>query len=370
MAEELFAYGSNRITIDKNYCYFEINARKQTKKYIFDRDIRAVNFIKNHIEKWGCFLVNGQGDGQGKHGTLRLVVYQAYRPYGCILDCESNKKERSVYLCDGNPLNLTSANLYVYGDEVPYNQCRRIWHDKYRIWIKVASQDPIFFTEYDPALYSILCNTKLASWYVFIGARSSAPERLFFRVNGTTPVGLHTLVWLYHTGKLRVDDLEQSIIDGCKELSSNALQIDHLRNNTKNNCFHNLALMKGTDNTSKRDMVVQISVPYFFIPVRVGENYRIMCGKIDKENEVVCRIICHGTDELLDFLKKFRNFAKESGDMRPREKDRTKTACLSEMLIDDGYEYHGDQFNVIEGLLQADEDLFTPYSEIKEFDSL
>lgn len=355
MAEELFVYGSNRITIDKEHCYFEINAQKHSRKYMLDRDLRAIETLIEYIKRYGYFWINGNGEGAGKHGSLRLAVYQSYRPYGCSIVHTMPKTERYVYLCDGNPYNLTSANLYVYGDEVPYNQSRRIWHDAFRIWIKLTNQDQIFFTDYDPTLYSILCNTKLASWYVL------KPGRLFCRVDDC-PVGLHTLVWLYHTGKLRIDDLVQSIKDGRNELSKSGLQVDHLRNNTANDCFHNLTAMEGVKNGSKRDLTVQINLPFFCIPVRLGNNYRVLCGKINSENVVIRRAICHGVDELLDFLRQFRDTAKSSGEMLPRPEDRTKTACLSQMLMDDGREYHGDQFNIIEGLLQANDDEFIPWT--------
>ena len=257
MAEEIFAYGSNRITIDREHCYLEINARKHSKKYTLDRDLRAIEKLKEHIERWGYFWIDGNGEGASKHGSLRLTIYKAYHPYGRDIDHTMPKTERYVYLCDGNPYNLTSANLYVYGDEVPYNQSRRIWHDEFRIWIKLTNQDRVFFTDYDPALYSLLCNTRLASWYVWRENGALPPrltgwkskrgtqrkllkgvsksdvftisDRLFCKIDGY-PVGLHTVVWLYHTGKIRVDDLEKSIKNGCKEMSETGLQIDHLRN--------------------------------------------------------------------------------------------------------------------------------------------
>lgn len=390
MAEELFVYGSNRITIDKEYCYFEINAQKHSRKYTLDRDLRAVEMLIEHIKRYGSFWINGNGEGAGKHGSLRLVVYQSYRLYGCGIVHTMPKTERYVYLCDGDPYNLTSSNLYVYGDEVACNQSRRIWHDEYRIWIKVTNQDPIFFTEYDPALYSILCNTRLASWYVFrnggalpprltgwenkrgkrrkllkeVGEadRSTSLERLYCRIDScTAPIGLHTVVWLYHTGKLRMDDLVQSIKEGSSELSKSGIQIDHIRSNTQNNCIHNLAAMEGRKNNSKNNSVVQINLPYFFIPVRVGDTFRTLCGKVNGEDVIAQRVICHGVDELLDFLRKFRDFAKSSGAMLPRPEDRTKTSCLSQMLIDDGREWHGDQYNPIEGLLRVNDDELIPW---------
>lgn len=71
--------------------------------------------------------------------------------------------------------------------------------------------------------------------------------------------------------------------------------------------------------------------------------------------------LCHGVDALLDCLRQFRDLAKNSGEMLSRPEDRTKTTCLSQMLMDDGREYHGDQFNIIEGLLRATDDEFIPW---------
>lgn len=157
-------------------------------------------------------------------------------------------------------------------------------------------------------------------------------------------------------------DLLKSIKDGCDEFSKNNMEVDHLRNNTGNNCFHNLTAMKTADNSAKRDLVVQISFPYFFVPVRVGDKFRILCGKIDGEDITIRRVICQGVDALLDCLRQFRDLAKNSGEMLSRPEDRTKTTCLSQMLMDDGREYHGDQFNIIEGVLRATDDEFIPWT--------
>lgn len=360
MAQELFVYGSNRITMDKKYCYFEINARKHQKKFTLDRDLRAVEALKEHIKRWGYFWINKRGEGAGKHGSLRLAVYKAYRPYGCDVDYTMPKTKRYVYMRDGDPYNLTSSNLYVYGDEVAYNQHRRIWHDDYRIWIKLADRDSIFFTDYDPALYTVLCNTKLASWYM---SSENGSEYLFCRLDGcTAPIGLHIVVWLYYTGKIRLDNLVQSIRDGSDELSKSGLQIDHLRNNTQNNTFHNLAAMEAAKNSSKRDLVTQINLPYFCIPVRVGDDFRVLCGKSDGEDTIAKYVICHDVDGLLDLIRQFREVAKNSGEMLPKPKDHTKTACLSQMLIDDGREYHDGKYNLIDGLLRASDDELTPWT--------
>ena len=105
MAEEIFAYGSNRITIDREHCYLEINARKHSKKYTLDRDLRAIEKLKEHIERWGYFWIDGNGEGASKHGSLRLTIYKAYHPYGRDIDHTMPKTERYVYLCDGNPYN-------------------------------------------------------------------------------------------------------------------------------------------------------------------------------------------------------------------------------------------------------------------------
>lgn len=68
MAEEIFAYGSNRITIDREHCYLEINARKHSKKYTLDRDLRAIEKLKEHIERWAT---------SGLTGTVRVLANMA-----------------------------------------------------------------------------------------------------------------------------------------------------------------------------------------------------------------------------------------------------------------------------------------------------
>ena len=72
-------------------------------------------------------------------------------------------------------------------------------------------------------------------------------------------------------------------------------------------------------------------------------------------------IICNGVGQFLECLSRFYKIAKDSGDMLPMPEDHAKTSCISQMLCDDGQEYHGEQYNPIEGLLRAEESVFTPW---------
>ena len=69
--------------------------------------------------------------------------------------------------------------------------------------------------------------------------------------------------------------------------------------------------------------------------------------------------MCRGVDQFLDCLEKFYEIAKASGEMLPVPEDPGMTRCISQMLQDDGEEYHGEQYNAIEGLLRAKESIFT-----------
>ena len=97
MAEEIFAYGSNRITIDREHCYLEINARKHSKKYTLDRDLRAIEKLKEHIERWGYFWIDGNGEGASKHGICQSLYSRNFTIIN-IINNINNILFRSVHI--------------------------------------------------------------------------------------------------------------------------------------------------------------------------------------------------------------------------------------------------------------------------------
>jgi len=342
--EEIFSNGRNAILIDKNHCYLRVFGKKKVNTWMLDRDMRAAEYIKEHITKYGNFIANGDG----KNGKIKEVVYRAYRPYGC--------RNGKVYLCNGNPFDITSVNLYVSGDHVPANQQRLIWHDEHRIWIKLRARDEVFFTEYDERLFFILCNSNLCSWYVL---EKRQAKRLYCRskYNGA-PISLSEIVWLYHMGKIDVNNLVSSIFKGKQWLSDEGLQIDHLRDNQQNNCIHNLAAMTSVQNTMKRNYVGKINLPYAFIPVRTDGGFRIICGRTTNNRAQIKCVLCRDVESFLDCLARFKNIAESSGKMLETPLDATETKCVSRMLKDDGKEDHNGHYNMIEGLLQLQEEKF------------
>ena len=120
--------------------------------------------------------------------------------------------------------------------------------------------------------------------------------------------------------------------------------------------------MPESQNTWKSDVITEIMAPFAFIPVRVGEKFRIVLGICAGGGEYFRYIICDNTEQLLSCMREFQKIAKSSGEMLPIPEDQTKTNCISQMLCDDGQKYHGDQLNTIEALLRMEEDSFTPWN--------
>ena len=136
------------------------------------------------------------------------------------------------------------------------------------------------------------------------------------------------------------------------------MQIDHLRDNRNNNCYHNLFAMPKETNASKKDLVTMINKPFYFVPVHVDSLFRIECGQGYNNR----RITCSSADELLKCVKCFYDTAKASGDMLPPSDDPALTNCVSQMLRDDGREYEpSGKPNGIEAIIRADASSFTPW---------
>ena len=363
---------------DKDRKYREkLAAQKRPKTIkILDRwtitnDDRAVRALNDHISQYGEF----DADGNGAEGTIAAVVYKAYRPYCCP---DYNR----VWPIDGDWSNLTDVNLRSDADEttlsdgvVPVTTQRRIWHNGRRIFIKLALHDQLFFTVYTPELFQILSDKKaLNGWYLQEQIRNAKIlYRLYCRVCGKI-VSMAEVVALYDKGKIALDNITGSVLAGKQWLRDNGLQVDHLRNNVTNNCPHSLAVMPQKINSGKSDIVTEIMLPYVFIPVRIGESFRVLCGKArydaetdDFDMSILKMITCDAVDKFYKLLTDFKKVANQNGDMLSRPDDRTVTNCVVQMFADDGLEFHGTYFNPTERLLRAsDSDLIPYYDNIVE----
>lgn len=328
-------------------------------KWTVTNDNRAIRALRDHVEQYGDF----DADGHGSSGDIAEMMYRMYRPYAC-------PKFAKVWPVDGDWSNLTDYNLVSDADDkdLPENVVqittqRRIWHDEHRIFIKLPIHDDLFFTTFSPKLFQILCSEKeLESWYIQKQIRNTkVVHRLYCRVRGKS-TSFAEVVALYDDGRIVLDDIAGSILAGKSWLRENNLQVDHLRNNTKNNCQHSIAIMLKSENASKRDIFTRISAPFAFIVVRVEKSFRILLGKFGTPDEYACYIICNGVKQFLECLDAFYKVAKASGEMLPVPEDHSKTNRISQMLQDDGLEYHDGKYNPVEGLLRADNSEFTPWS--------
>ena len=303
--------------------------------------------------------------------NIAEVMYRAYRPYAC-------PSFSRVWPKDGDSRNLTDWNLVSDADEtdlppgiIPVTSQRRIWHNDKRIFIKLPIRDELFFTAYDPELFQMLCSPELSGWYIQTQKRKTKTAfRLYCRVQGQI-VSLAEIVALWNQGGISPDDITRSIREGKEWLRNEGLEVDHLKDNAKNNCPHNLCIMADKSNHAKLDSVTSIMLPYVFLPVKVGNEFRVLCGKADYSTvsddyglESLQMISCRGIGRFLDCLKAFKEAVKQNGDMLPRPEDQTVTNCVAQMLVDDGELYQNGKYNPIEQLLRADSNEFTPWNGV------
>lgn len=316
----------------------KLNAIQLDGGWIVTNDARAFRALKDHITQYGDF----DADGHGAGGDIASVMYRAYRPWFCP---EFNQ----VWPIDGDWHNLTDVNLRSDADEttlpdgmMPITKQRRIWHDESRIALKLPVRDELFFTEYSPQRFQIIANKALHGWYVQPQERNTKTAyRLYCRMAGGA-ASLAEIVALHDAGKVDINDVVGSILAGKRWLRDNDLQVDHLKDNTQNNCSHNICIVKSGLNGGKSDSVTEIMLPYVFLPVRVGNMFRVLCGRAqyhadtnDYDLTTLKMIACQGADEFFKFVKEFKKAAEANGNMSKRPNDHSLTNCAAQMFADD-----------------------------------
>lgn len=339
----------------------KMNAIQLDGGWIVTNDARALQALKDHVAQYGSF----DADGHGAGGDIAGVMYRAYRPWFC-------PEFSRVWSIDGDWHNLTDVNLRSDADEttlpdgsIPITKQRRIWHNERRIALKLPIRDELFFMDYSPERFQILCNKALSGWYVQEQIRNTKTAyRLYCRMAGGA-ASLAEIVALHDAGKINVNDVVGSILAGKRWLRDNDLQVDHLKDNAQNNCGHNICIVKSGLNGGKSDSVTEIMLPYVFLPVRVGNVFRVLCGRAQYHADTndyglttLKMIVCQGADEFFKFIKEFKKVAGANDDMFKRPNDHSLTSCAAQMFADDGREYHGDIYNPVEMLLRASEDEF------------
>lgn len=334
-------------------------------RWTVTNDKYAISALKNHITQYGDFDAGGHGAG----GDIANMMYLVYRPWCC-------PEFERVWPIDGDWSNLTDLNLRSDADEtalpdgvIPITTQRRIWHNEHRIFLKLPIRDQLFFTDYSPERFQILCSKALSGWYVQGQIRNTKTAyRLYCRMAGGA-ASLAEIVALHDAGKIDINDLVGSILNGKKWLRDNDLQVDHLKDNTQNNCAHKLCIVKSRMNGGKSDIVTEIMLPYVFLPVRVGNTFRVLCGRAkhhadtnDYDLTTLKMIVCQGVNEFFEFVREFKKAAETNGDMSERPNDHSLTNCAVQMFADDGQEYHDNIYNPIEMLLRAGEDEFESWN--------
>ncbi len=350
--KEIYRNGLNRIIDNSvNYILEYIGTKTDTNvRWMLDRDDRAIRRLIDDIEQNGAFGVRGYQRG-GKH--IKTAAMSAYRPYGY-------DPAAKVYLCDGDCYNLRSSNLHTIGDVVPYTQQRRIWQDGRRIWIKLRTCDDLFFTTFKPDLYALLCNTRLGHWFTNASKRMLYC-RFFSDTEKKKQIGLGAIVWFYDHGMIDFDHIEESVLASYAEMKSARLQIDHLRDNRRNCCIHNIAAMPIGLNSRKNDIVTQINDPYLFIPARVDDAFHIVCGRLDRDGNSLRAIRCDSIEQFVRCVKQFRDVARANGDMLPEHETKGMTNCIQQRYPDDGKILYNGKCNPISWMLDADASQFQPW---------
>ncbi len=345
---ELHRDDTTRVWEDGKHCYIAVRGHRYKQTWTMDYDLNAVHNLITLIKNGNSVTA----EGRSNKGDIKKLVYQCYYPRKEITG--------NVKTVNGDASDLSSANLYIIGDIVPATTTRRIWHDNLRIYIKLSCAGDLFYTDYDYLLYALLCDTHLRNWYILTKGNT---KRLYcHNPEGTTPIAFTEIVWLYHKGELDPSNLIKSILTGKTRLAEDGLQIDHLRDNQYNNCIHNLAAMTIRENSQKNNLVTRINFPWVFIPVQKDWKYRVMCGVASNDKTLIKWIICDNTKALCDLIRQFWGVACKSGEMLPAPTEENLTNCASRTLEDSGREYNGEQYNIIEGLLQLSEEDFEVWS--------
>jgi len=142
-----------------------------------------------------------------------------------------------------------------------------IYHDEKRIYLKHNKCEQPFFTNYEPELYVLLTSSFLKFVYIQKKDEPNAVGKLLATAligDKNLLVNLSHIIWAYFSLKMRRDNFAK-VLSELREFFDKGFEIDHLNDDQKNNCIHNINMMYGGNNLSKHNKMSEIQLPYVFV---------------------------------------------------------------------------------------------------------
>jgi hypothetical protein len=349
-------YENKRISISEAEDTYILQVKKSGNIARMDKNEKVLQGIISYAEDNGRFSISGKGKTairlwiDGKDCSLARFLYALTRDIPV-----SKTPLDTIRFADKDNTNCCFDNLSVRGDD--------IYCDSHRIYIEHHQSSERFFTYSESVLFDLLKNPAF-TWYYHERARKEEAARKLLsatihidreRLFGNWKIPLSGLVWAYYNLSLRSDNIIEPLSE-LRKLFNHGYVIDHLRDNSRNNCPHNLSLMTFRENAEKKAYVTKIQLPYVFVPVFVDGEYRVLCGKFHNDGKWEWSKLfrCLSVEVFLKLLKEFSGYSKKAGDMRPALNGTAYTNCLSKMVTDDG---EGE----IQPLIDATVDCFEVY---------
>lgn len=189
-----------------------------------------------------------------------------------IMFKEDESKTMLVYDC--TPENLLADNMLVAENSNVTVNCdvSTMFLSRHKNNMDGAILDN-FYTELKHGLihiFNVLLPNAKIHWSLYKNAL-----KCDIRIKGRIMVAFSEIVWLYHNGKIDLNNPIQSIIKGHDELSAKGIVIDHLSERKSNNFIIMLAPVPSDVNSSFGARRSTIKRPYFFYIVYSPENNKV-----------------------------------------------------------------------------------------------
>ena len=286
------------------------------EKCFFSKDDKALRFVQNAIKRDGSFCPYRNWfyvqPAKKKEYNLAQLLYSAYtgRSMAWI-------RQGEVKCLDGDHRNLTKSNLVHTKEDCADNATRRIWHEGEFIFILHKSSGMVFFCDYEPELFDLLCHHSMLWGYQADTNRLQITVFRERRKAKDLKFRLHTLVYAYYHYGARCTNYIGAIRKIQSDFGKHSLSLDHLDNMHENNCIWNLSPMTSSQNSTKASTSAKIRYPFFLYAVYKDGIYRVACGRIWGEwflpRPEWQFVICKGADSLNKFLKYFWLFCTDGG---------------------------------------------------------
>lgn len=295
----------------------EINTRRES--LVPRKDYSILRFIKSR---------NGVSAS-----SLASVVYSEYHD----IPLDELRKYHIRHIENGEIEDCRKCNLYSTGDVVTETPAVKFSFTKdnkyFKLLLKASNKTVVF--DNNNELYTLLATPHYTMLFMNNFRPQARINTIDKQYGKCKEPYLSVMAYACYNQGLTVDNHMEKLLEIMQYNADNNLHVEHLNGDIFDNRRYNLALVKGSLNISKKDIIKYIAKPYICnLVIGTDNKFRMMLGRTESVEDLLSgKLIIFDTFEgVVKVLKTYRKLYPELFDKSNEQQYLFREPIISETL--------------------------------------